>query len=305
MDNDPFALADVRWATTLYQLIRTVDLEALLFIDIETVPEYNSYDELKKHNPRKAQLWEEKFNHSTRLQQKYQSAEEAYIHEAGIFPEFGKVIVIGIGAYARNTENNKSSDYQLRVRVAGSSDEHKLLNDFTSLLKQGGRFPRRTQVWQNQNAARPARFPTNALYLVGHNIREFDVPFLARRLLIANQELPPLLQIAGMRPWQILHLIDTMELWQFGDQRGYISLDLLTCTLDIPSPKQHMRGKDVFTYYLQGKWEDLLNYCAQDVIALAQIVRRFQGMQLLDINKDIDIQRVNLDESDKNDEENK
>ncbi len=269
------------------------------------MPEYNSYDELKKYNPRKAQLWEEKFNHSSRLQQKYQSAEEAYMHEAGIFPEFGKVIVIGLGAYEQRDHNEEDTDYRLHVYVMGTHDEHKLLERFTSLFKKEGRFPRRTQVWQNQNAGRPARFPTNALYLVGHNIREFDVPFLARRLLIANQELPPLFQIAGMRPWQIPHLIDTMELWQFGDQRGYISLDLLTCTLNIPSPKQLMRGKDVFTYYLQGKWKDILDYCAQDVIALAQILRRFQGRQLLDINKDIKIQRVEPNALENNDTNNK
>jgi len=155
----------------------------------------------------------------------------------------------------------------LRIKTFAGHDEGAVLGDFCKLMDQHFDDP-------------------TSNYLCGHNIKEFDVPFLCRRLVIHGMRLPRLLNIAGKKPWQVQHLVDTMVLWRFGDYKNYTSLALLAATLRIPSPKDDIDGSQVGSVY----WKDddldrIVTYCEKDVITVAQIAMRYAGAPLIPADK--------------------
>ncbi|MNS44679.1 putative 3'-5' exonuclease related to the exonuclease domain of PolB [compost metagenome] len=228
-------------------MLSHISLSQIIFLDIETVPlqpDFLTLNEEFQH------LWELK---SGNFRKDDQSAADVYTR-AGIFAEFGKIICITIG---RITEEN--DDYGFRLKSFYGDDERTILNDFAAVLRKQKRDK----------------------LLCAHNGREFDYPFLSRRMLINGIELPPLLDIAGKRPWEINHL-DTMELWKFGDYKNYTSLRLLAAVLNIPTPKDDIDGSQVGAVY----WEDhdlerIKTYCEKDVLPVAQIILRFKGKALI------------------------
>lgn len=237
-------------------MISKLNLENILFLDIETVPETRLFSEL---DDAKKELWESK--------SKYQrgddySAEEFY-ERAGIWAEFGKIICISVGYFSMQGDLRN-----FRV-TSFYGDEVKILKDFKNLLI--------------------SHFSQAKHLLCGHNGKEFDFPYIARRMIIHGIPLPYKLNLFGKKPWEVPHL-DTLELWKFGDYKNYTSLKLLTNVLGIPSPKQDIDGSEVYRVYYEDKDIDrIIAYCEQDTIAVAQILLRLRGDDLLKDNEIIHI----------------
>ena len=226
-----------------------IKLENILFLDIETVPGTSQFDEL----PEKMQsLWDKK---SGFFRKDEELAEDVY-SRAGIYAEFGKVICISIGMTYK-----KGQETHFRLKSFYGDNEKDLLMDFNLLLKKLSQ--------------------KSELQLCAHNGKEFDFPYLARRMLINGLELPALLDVAGKKPWEVSFL-DTMELWKFGDYKHYTSLDLLTTIFQIPTPKDDMDGSMVGdAYWKDNELEKIVKYCEKDVIAVVQLFLRYQGKPII------------------------
>lgn len=232
-------------------------LENILFLDIETVPRTQGFDELEE---RWKSLWERK---SQALFRDERSAEEAY-ERAGIYAEFGKVICISVGYLVRS-----KGKLVLRVKSFANEDETRILNDFSQLLK--------------------TRFNSDRHYLCAHNGKEFDFPYLCRRMVINSIKLPRILDLAGKKPWDVRH-IDTMQLWKFGDFKSYTSLDLLAAAFNIPSPKSDLDGSKVaHTYYRENDLAKIVLYCQKDVSTLASIYLRMNNLPALTAEQIVEV----------------
>ena len=229
-------------------MVKRLDIKNILFLDIETVPEYATYDEL---TPDRKLLWELK----TRYQRKEDCSLEEFYERAGIWAEFGKIVCISIGHFSFQGEKRK---FRLK---SFSGEEKKLLSEFKELL--GTHFNKPQHL------------------LCAHNGKEFDFPFLARRMLIHDMELPLKLDLFGKKPWEVPHL-DTLELWKFGDHKHFTSLRLLTSVLGIPSPKDDIDGSEVRNvFYEEKNLPRIVSYCEKDVVAIAQILLKFRQEPLL------------------------
>jgi DNA polymerase elongation subunit (family B) len=228
-------------------MLSQVDLQQVLVLDIETVPQYANASEMPPHL---LELWAQK----TQYQRRDGETPEDFYHRAGIWAEFGKIICISFGIYVR-----KGDDYAFRIKSFAADDEKELLIDFIEFLNK-----------------QPAE-----LLLCAHNGKEFDFPYLCRRMLIHGLGIPRQLQIAGKKPWEVNHL-DTMELWKFGDFKNYTSLNLLAAIFDIPTPKDDISGADVhWVYWQEHDLERIKTYCQKDVLTTAQILLKFKGLETI------------------------
>lgn len=250
-------------------MLDKVDLEKVMVLDIETVPIVSRYQELS--DTMKA-LWDEK---ALRLQKgEVTETSEALFEKAGIFAEFGKVICISSGIFKKIDDpvDTREDQYEFRVKSFYSEEERKLLVQFIDLLNK--------------------HFSTKKHYLCAHNGQEFDFPYLARRMLINGFEIPQMLDVAGKKPWETNHLLDTMQLWKFGDYKHYTSLPLLAAIFNIPTPKDDIQGADVgrVFYEEEGGLDRIVEYCQKDVIATARLLMKFKGLPML---RDQDIVNVN------------
>jgi len=228
-----------------------IQLEKILFLDIETVPEYETFEEL-------SETMQELFDKKTKYQRKDEyTVSEYYQERAGVLSEFSKVVCISAGFIHTDSSGEKT----FRVKSYYDHDEKKILSDFKILL--------------NNN------YSSYDTYLCAHNGKEFDYPFIARRMIVKGIALPETLDIAGKKPWEVRHL-DTMELWKFGDYKHYTSIKLLTEILGIPSPKDDIDGSEVANvYYKKKDLERIAIYCEKDTFTVAQIYLRLKGMQIL------------------------
>ncbi|MDB5118433.1 MAG: 3-5 exonuclease [Mucilaginibacter sp.] len=227
-------------------MLEQYDLNNLLVLDIETVPQYSTYEEVPDNFKK---LWDLK----TQNQRKEETA-GAFYERAGIWAEFGKIICISVGIFTGG-----KAYPGLRIKSFASHNEKELLDKFTAML-----------------AGQPA-----SLILCAHNGKEFDFPYICRRMLVNGLKLPPQLEISGKKPWEINHQ-DTMELWKFGDYKSYTSLNLLTSIFDIPTPKDDIDGSQVgMVYWQENQLERICTYCQKDVVATAQLLRRFRGEDLI------------------------
>ncbi|MDG2195003.1 MAG: 3'-5' exonuclease [Polaribacter sp.] len=227
-----------------------VDLQNILFLDIETVPQETDWEHV-------SEITRGLFEQKTAYQRKKGILVEDFYERAGIWAEFGKIICISVG-YFTTLKKTK----QLRVKSFYGDDEKQLLLDFKELLA--------SHFYKKQHV------------LCAHNGKEFDFPYIARRMIIHQIELPSKLNLFGKKPWEISHL-DTMELWKFGDYKHYTSLKLLTSILGIPSPKDDISGRDVaMVYYKEKDLDRIVRYCEKDTIAVAQLVLRFNNEPLLE-----------------------
>jgi hypothetical protein len=237
-------------------MLYKLNLEHLLFLDIETVPEsehFSALDEVKQ------ELWAQK----TRYQRKEETEPGEYYENAGIWAEFGKIVCISVGYFTWKGEHRN-----FRV-TSFYGDEVKILKEFRRSLTE--HFGKPNQL------------------LCAHNGKEFDFPYIARRMIINGISLPGKLDLFGKKPWEIPHL-DTMELWKFGDYKHYTSLKLLAHILGIPSPKEDMDGSMVReVYYREKDLDRIISYCELDVITLAQVFLRLRNDPLL---QDNEIKRV-------------
>lgn len=223
-------------------------LKNILFLDIETVAETKTFQELPE---RKQELWTKKSSFFREAEEK--TAEELY-ERAGIYAEFGKVVVIAVG-YFPGTE----PEPKLRITAFEGHDEKQVLLQFADLLNS-------------------KHFSSKDTRLCAHNGKEFDFPYIARRMLVHGIELPPALQLSGKKPWEIPHL-DTLELWKFGDYKHYTSLDLLASIFSIESSKDDIDGSQVNSvYYKENDLERITEYCKRDVSVLVQVFLRLSQL---------------------------
>jgi uncharacterized protein YprB with RNaseH-like and TPR domain len=233
-------------------MISNLNLENILFLDIETVPETENFSDL---DTTKQELWDAK----SRYQRKEEFSAEEFYDRAGIWAEFGKIICISVGYF------NIEGDVRTFRVTSFYGDEITILKDFKNLLI--------------------SHFSGNKHLLCAHNGKEFDFPYIARRMIIHNIELPYKLDLFGKKPWEVPHL-DTLELWKFGDYKTYTSLKLLTNVLGIPSPKDDIDGSEVYrVYYKEKEIDRIVVYCEKDTIAVAQIFLRLRGDELLHNNE--------------------
>jgi DNA polymerase elongation subunit (family B) len=231
-------------------MIRYLDLEKVLFLDIETVPGVQQFNELDDDWKK---LWDDK---SRFFRERDGLDLEASYERAGVFAEFGKIVCISVG-YLRQTKGER----RFRMTSFYGHDEAAFLREFANLLNN--HFNERDHM------------------LCGHNAKEFDLPFIARRMLVHGIKLPALLDTAGKKPWEVNHL-DTMELWKFGDYKHYTSLKLLTKLFDIPTPKDDIDGSEVArVYYEEGDLGRIETYCRKDVVATAQLILRYRAEPLI------------------------
>ncbi len=229
-------------------MITKLNLENILFLDIETVPEEQNFSDLDKT---KQDLWENK----SKYQRRDEFTAEEFYPSAGIWAEFGKIICISVGYFTFQ------NDVRTFRTTSFYGEERKLLKDFKSLLI--------------------SHFSQAKHLLCAHNGKEFDFPYIARRMIINNIELPYKLNLFGKKPWEVPHL-DTLDLWKFGDYKNYTSLKLLTNVLGIPSPKDDIDGSEVYrVFYEENEIDRIINYCEKDTIAVAQILLRLRGDDIL------------------------
>jgi hypothetical protein len=227
------------------------ELRDILFLDIETVgctDNYNALDDrLKVQWARKTNFFKQRDDQQT--------DESLFYERAGIYAEFGKVIVIGIGRYTEN----ENGELGIKVKSLYHDDEKKLLLEFKSIVEK----------------------MDAATKMCAHNGKEFDFPYLSRRMLVNEITLPNILNLAGKKSWEVPHL-DTLELWKFGDYKHYTSLDLLATIFNIPSSKGEMDGSLVNqVYYKEKNLKKIADYCLGDVIALAQLYLKMKGLPII------------------------
>ncbi len=227
---------------------KQINLEHILFLDIETVPLFETFDEMDEVS---RDLWDKK----TKYQRKDEFTPEEFYERAGIWAEFGKIVCISVGYFVF-----KEDGRNFRV-TSFYGEEEVLLNDFRNLLN--------------------THFNKQHHILCAHNGKEFDFPYIARRMLINRIDLPEKLNLFGKKPWEIAHL-DTLELWKFGDYKHYTSLALMTNVLGIPSPKDDIDGSEVRDVFYKDKdLERIVIYCEKDTVAVAQIFLRLRNEEIL------------------------
>lgn len=226
------------------------ELRDILFLDIETVATTDNFQNL---NERLKAQWARKATYLRR--EETQTDEALFNQRAGIYAEFGKIICIGVGKFF----DQESGELGLKTKAYYGDDEKALLLEFKSMLE---------------------RLDSSSLRLCAHNGKEFDFPYVCRRMLINGISLPGVLNISGKKSWEIPHL-DTMEMWKFGDYKNYTSLDLLATIFNIPSSKGDIDGSQVNeVYYREKNLTKIKDYCVRDVVVLSQLFLKIRGIQL-------------------------
>lgn len=230
-------------------MLNTIRIEDIMFLDIETVPQEAEFEQVSLEMQ---ELWDKKSNY---FRQEDETAGDVY-QRAGIYAEFGKIVCISVGIVTQ-----KNGHRTFRVKSFAGEDETVLLQEFGQMLTAFASDARKN--------------------ICGHNAREFDFPYIARRMLINGIQLPDILDVAGKKPWEVKFL-DTMDMWKFGDYKHYTSLNLLTTIFNIPSPKDDIDGSQVaHVFYVEKDIQRIAEYCEKDVLATAQLFLRFKGEPLL------------------------
>ena len=227
-------------------MLDNIRVEDVMFLDIETVPASASYETL---TPAIQNLWDKK---SRQFRTPEQTAHDAY-ERAGIYSEFGKIICISVGLI------RDKNPFKFRLKSFYGKDEKSLLTEFSGMLSKFSRT--------NIDAV-----------LCAHNGKEFDFPYIARRMIINRLTIPGILDNAGKKPWEV-KLLDTMDLGKFGDYKNYTSLDLLTSILGIPTPKDDIDGSMVAgIFYKDDDLKRIVYYCEKDVLAIGRVLLRFMNL---------------------------
>jgi DNA polymerase elongation subunit (family B) len=228
-------------------MLNNLKLENVLFLDIETVPQIPDFEGL---DDKFKKLWEKK-SMQLKRNKPDATADELYT-SAGIYAEFGKIVCISCGFTSGN---------EFRIKSFYGDDEKIMLEEFADLLNK--------------------HYDNSYKLLCAHNGKEFDFPYIARRMLVNGIKLPTILDLAGKKPWEIRHL-DTMELWKFGDYKHYTSLELLAALFNIPTPKDDIDGSMVgHVYWVEKDLDRIVVYCQKDVITIAQLLRKYMGLDLI------------------------
>lgn len=248
----------------LNSMLKNINLGTILFLDIETVSGKRNFNEL---NEPLQQFWVKKSKSILRKYDEEITLEEAadtYTEKAGIYAEFGKIVCISVGFLVRSTDK---TEWNVRLKSFANRDEKKLLEEFIDLVEQ---------YYNNPNKS----------YFCGHNIKEFDMPYICRRILINGLTLPNSLDIAGKKPWETAHFLDTLTFWKFGDYKNYTSLSLLAAVFGFPTPKDDIDGSEVGKVF----WEEddlkrIAVYCEKDVLATIHLLFSYKGLSIVGEDK--------------------
>lgn len=233
----------------------TRPLENILFVAIQTVPQTARLNEL---SPRMQQAWKQK---ALQFEGEGGNTPEAlYASQAGLYAEFGKIVNITV-AYFHRPE--PEGTLELRVKsISEAGNERRLLEEFIRLLNE--------------------RFEQDSLRLCAHNGKEFDFPFLCRRMLVHCVPIPSILSFAGKKPWEVPHL-DTMEMWMFGNRKYPVALETLAALFDIPANESQLQGSEVRdVFYEEQDLQQIISRSQQDVITTAQVFMRYRCSPLLE-----------------------
>jgi 3'-5' exonuclease len=230
-------------------MLNNINLSNLLVIDIETVSQKANFNDLDED-------WQELWSKKVGALNNPEIDASLNYDRAAIYAEFGKIVCIGVGVF-----HYSEGQLQLRAKSIYNHDEKLLLQEFSDLLNK--------------------HYHSDQHLLVAHNGKEFDFPYICRRLLINGIEIPSILDISGKKPWEVKH-IDTMDLWKFGDYKNYTSLNVLAKCFGIPSPKDDIDGSMVgHTYWQQNDLERIAVYCKKDIVTTAQVLLKYRNMPLL------------------------
>lgn len=241
-------------------MLENINPENLIFLDIETVSQKARFDELDETWQ---ELWTIKTGMLNRRSDTEATPDERY-NEAAIYAEFGKIICISVGAFRKQSDGSM----KFHLKSFAGDDEKQLLIEFADMLNK--------------------RQEKGAFQLCAHNGKEFDFPYIARRMTINKLKLPAAIDTAGKKPWEVNHL-DTMELWKFGDFKSFTSLKLLAAAFGIPSPKDDIDGSQIYHVYWNEKdLPRIVTYCQKDVLTVAQVFRGFRGEGLIE-NENVSI----------------
>lgn len=231
-------------------MLKNLNLVDVLVLDIETVSSHKNATDM---SPAMQKLWALKAEQIQRRlpEEERLPAEEAYPENAGVFAEFGKIVCISVGVFRKDKETGELHFY---LKSYYDHDEKKLLLQFTDLIEKHYNNPRKH-------------------FICGHNIKEFDMPYTCRRMIVNGIPLPEAMDVAGKKPWELAHFLDTMALWKFGDFKNYTSLKVLCGLFDIPTPKDDIDGSQVGkTYWNEDDLDRIEVYCKKDVLATARVL---------------------------------
>lgn len=240
-------------------MLNNIDLKQVLVLDIETVSGTKSYEDL---SPTMQKLWDIKAKQvQNRIPEEDRvSSAEAYTEYAGIYAEFGKIVCISVGVFRNDTEGKLN----FHLKSYYGHDEKALLEEFSTLIEKHYNNPRKH-------------------FICGHNIKEFDVPYICRRMVVNRLPFPEALDLPGKKPWELQHLLDTMTVWKFGDFKNYTALKLLCGVFDIPTPKDDIDGSEVGkTYWEKDDIDRIEVYCKKDVLATARLLMAYQGVPFIE-----------------------
>lgn len=227
-----------------------MDISKILFLDIESVPQYDRFESGPEDYQK---LWTEK---SRIISRNEEDTPESTYEKAGIYAEFGRIVCISVGFV-----NVQGQDRQLRIKSFAGDDEKQLLEDFAGLLNK--------------------HFNSKDNLLCAHNGKEFDYPYIARRMIVNQVRIPSILDLSGKKPWEVAHL-DTMQMWKFGDFKSFTSLKLLAHVFGLPTPKDDIDGSQVAGVYWEEKNLDrIVRYCEKDVVTLCQVYLRLAQLPTL------------------------
>lgn len=228
-------------------MLKDLKLDNVLFLDIETVSQVSDFNDL---DDKFKLLWEKKA--ALLMRNKPDTTADQLYTSAGIYAEFGKIVCISCGF-----TNGKT----FRIKSYYGDNEKILLEEFADLLNK--------------------HFSNNYNLLCAHNGKEFDFPYIARRMLVVGIKLPDIINLAGKKPWEVRHL-DTMELWKFGDYKHYTSLELLAALFNIPTPKDDIDGSMVGNvYWVEKDLDRIVTYCQKDVVTVAQLLRKYLDLEMI------------------------
>ncbi len=230
-------------------MLNNIQLQDLLVLDIETVSQKKTFDELDEE-------WQELWARKAGALNNPEIVPSKIYDRAAIYAEFGKIVCIGLGIF-----HAIDGELHLKVKSIHGDDEHSLLQEFANLLDSKFNGPKHQ--------------------LVAHNGKEFDFPYLCRRMLINGIQIPSILDTSGKKPWET-SFIDTMEMWKFGDYKNYTSLNVLAKCFGIPSPKDDIDGSMVgHTYWQQNDLERIAVYCKKDIVTTAQLLMKYRNESLI------------------------
>lgn len=226
-------------------------LHTILFLDIETVSQYSEFKEVPEE-------WQDLWRHKAEglIRDKTPVTPEELYGRAAIYAEFGKIVCISCGVLS-----GPPAERKLSLKSFSGENEKELLLQFYELLHK----------WGSEGQK----------YLCAHNGKDFDFPYLCRRMIIHGMKIPSVLNLSGKKPWEVPH-IDTMEMWKFGEYKNFISLNLLARTLGIATPKDDIDGSQVGEiFWNQRDLPRIVTYCQKDVVTVAQVYLRIHGETLV------------------------